>query len=162
MRIADFLSESDIVFDLHAHDKSGLLKDLSTRAASALGLPADLVAAEIKRRDELGSTGIGGGASMPHARFRQVKKPFALLVRLKQPIEFEAIDGQPVDIIFLLLLPASSQLDQLNALAAVAHKLRDPDVLRKLRRATSPAALYQAAMDYPTARSERGAPATLR
>ena len=125
-------------------DKVGLLKELAARAASALDLPADAVASEIEKRDELGSTGIGGGVSIPHARFREVKKPFGLLVRLKHAIEFDAIDGQPVDIVFLLLLPASSQLDQLNALAAVARKLRDPEVLRKLRAATNEPELFQA------------------
>jgi PTS system nitrogen regulatory IIA component len=107
-------------------------------------LQADAVASEIQKRDELGSTGLGGGISIPHARFREVKKPFGLLVRLSQPIEFEAIDGRPVDLVFLLLLPAASQLDQLNALAAVARKLRDADVLRKLRAANSSAELYRA------------------
>jgi PTS system nitrogen regulatory IIA component len=144
MNIKEFLSPSDVVIDLRARDKLGLLQALSIRAASTLDLSADAVADQIASRDELGSTGIGGGVSMPHARMREVKKPFGLLARLRQPIDFEAIDGQPVDIVFLLLLPASSQLDQLNALAAVARKLRDLDVLRKLRKATSPVALYQA------------------
>ena len=67
-----------------------------------------------------------------------------LLARLKNPIEFDAIDGQPVDLVFLLLLPAASQLDQLNALAAVARRLRNADVLRKMRSATSSTELYRA------------------
>jgi len=144
MKIKDFLSPSDVVSDVRARDKSSLLKDLSGRAASVLNLSADAVAAQIVRRDELGCTGIGGGVAMPHARLREVKRPFGLLARLQQPIDFDAIDGQPVDIVFLLLLPASSQLDQLNALAAVARKLRGADVQRRLREAASPAALYQA------------------
>jgi len=133
MKIKDFLSPSDVMIDIRANDKVGLLKELAARAASALDLPVDAVANEIERRDELGSTGIGGGVSIPHARFREVNRPFGLLARLKHAIEFDAIDSQPVDLVFLLLLPVSSQLDQLNALAAVARKLRDPDVLRKLR-----------------------------
>jgi PTS system nitrogen regulatory IIA component len=76
------------------------------------------------KSEELGCTGFGGGVSIPHACFQKVKKPFGVMVRLKQPIEFDAIDGQPVDIVFLLVLPAASQLDQLNALATVARKLR--------------------------------------
>jgi len=147
MNIAQFLSPSDVAIEVQARDKSDLLKMLSSRAALTLKLPVGVVVSEIKRRDELGSTGIGGGVAIPHARFREVKKPFGLLVRLKRPIEFDAIDVQPVDIIFLLLLPASSQLDQLIALAAVARRLRDPDVLRKLREATNPTDFYQAAMD---------------
>ena len=69
------------------------------------------------------------------------------LARLKNPIEFDAVDGQPVDLVFLLLLPAASQLDQLNALAAVARRLRDAAVLRKMRSATSSTELYRAVTD---------------
>ena len=144
MKIKELLSPSDVAIDFRAGDKAGLLRQLAARAAAALNLQADAVVSEIEKRDELGSTGLGGGISIPHARFREVKKPFGLLVRLSQPIEFEAIDGKPVDLVFLLLLPAASQLDQLNALAAVARKLRDADVLRKLRAANSGAELYSA------------------
>jgi len=144
MKIKDYLSPSDVAIDFRASDKAGLLRDLAARAASALNLSVDIVASEIERRDELGSTGLGGGISIPHARFREVQKPFGTLVRLRQPIEFQAIDGQPVDLVFLLLLPAASQLDQLNALAAVARRLRDRDALTKMRSATSSTELYRA------------------
>jgi len=144
MNIKAFLSPSDVTIGVEARDKSTLLKNLSSRAAGTLGLAADTVTTQIERRDELGSTGIGGGVSIPHARLREVRKPFGVLARLKEPIDFEAIDGQPVDIVFLLLLPAASQLEQLKALAAVARKLRDPEVLRKLREAPSTAAFYAA------------------
>jgi PTS system nitrogen regulatory IIA component len=143
MTIKDFLSPSHVAIDVRAGDKASLLRELADRAASTLNLSADAVASEIEKRDELGSTGLGGGISIPHARFREVKKPFGMLVRLKQAVEYEAIDGQPVDLAFLLLLPAASQVDQLNALAAVARKLRDADVLRKLRAANSAAELYR-------------------
>ena len=144
MKIREFLSPSDAIVDVRARDKADLLKQLANLAASALNLSPEAVADEIEKRDELGSTGIGGGVSMPHARLREVKKSFGLLARLRQPIDFEAVDGQPVDVVFLLLLPASSQLDQLNALAAVARKLRDPEVLSKLRAATNAAEIYAA------------------
>jgi PTS system nitrogen regulatory IIA component len=144
MNIKDFLAPSDVLIDIPATDKVALLNDLAQRAASALHLSPYAVASEIEKRDRLGSTGIGGGVSIPHARFREVKKAFGLLVRLKQAIEFDAVDGQPVDIVFLLVLPAASQLDQLNALAAVARKLRDRTVLNNLRLATTASALYRA------------------
>jgi nitrogen PTS system EIIA component len=140
MKIKEFLAEADVTIDHRAVDKTGLLKDLAGRAASALKLPAQAVAQEIEKRDELGSTGIGGGVSIPHARFRELKRPFGLLVRLKQPIDFDAIDGEPVDIVFLLMLPALSQLDQLNALAEVARKLREraqPSSTRSSRASSS-------------------------
>jgi len=144
MKIKDFLTASNVAIDVPASDKTALLKELAARAAACLNLPVDMLSTEIERRDELGSTGIGGGVCLPHARLRQVKKPFGLFVRLKSPIEFDAIDGRPVDLVFLLMLPASSQLEQLNALAAVARRLRDPVVLQKLRDAATSGDLYTA------------------
>jgi PTS system nitrogen regulatory IIA component len=147
MKIRDFLSAADVAIDVRAADKATLLKELAGRAAAAVNLPADMVAAEIEKRDDLGSTGIGRGVAIPHARLREIKKPLALLARLKSAIEFDAVDGQPVDLVFLLILPAASQLDQLNALSAVARKLRDRDVLGKMRSATSSTELYRAVTD---------------
>jgi PTS system nitrogen regulatory IIA component len=144
MNIKDFLSAADVAVDVRAADKAGLLKELAARAAAAVNLPPGLVMGEIEKRDELGSTGIGHGVAIPHARLREIKKPLALLARLKSPIEFDAVDGEPVDIVVLLLLPASSQLDQLNALAAVARKLREADVLHRMRSATSKTELFRA------------------
>lgn len=144
MQLKDFLAPDNVFIDVRAGDKAKLLMDLSSRAAKALDLPAARVADEIAKREELGSTGIGCGVSMPHARLREVKKPLGLLARLKAPIDFESIDNQQVDLVFLLLLPASSQLDQLNALAAVARKLRNKNLLRKLRETANAAALYKA------------------
>jgi nitrogen PTS system EIIA component len=144
MKIRDFLSASDVAIDVGCADKAGLLTELAARAAGALNLPPDTVASEIQKRDDLGSTGIGRGVCIPHARLREVMKPIGYLARLKSPIEYDAIDGQPVDLVFLLLLPAAFQLDQLNALAAVARKLRDAEVLRRLRSAGSRTELYRA------------------
>jgi len=136
-----------VAIDVRAADKSSLLRELALRLATTLGISADLLGAEVLKRDELGSTGIGGGVCIPHARLREVLRPHGVLVRLRQPIEFQAVDGRPVDIVFLLALPASQQLEQLNALAAVARKLRDPNVVRRLRAAESAAALYAAIAD---------------
>jgi nitrogen PTS system EIIA component len=96
------------------------------------------------QREQLGSTGTGGGIALPHARLVGVDKPFGMLVRLAKPIDFDAIDGKPVDIAFLLLLPAGAQGEQLNALASVARKLRDAEVLRTVRGARDGNALYEA------------------
>lgn len=144
MEIRSFLGQADVAIDFRAGDKASLLKALAARAGAALQLPVDAVADALAQRDELGSTGIGNGVCMPHARFREIRKPHGMLVRLKHPIDYDAIDGEPVDLAFLLLLPASSQLDQLNALAAVARRLRDAEVLRRLRVAASEAAFYEA------------------
>ena len=147
MQIKDFLTSSNVVIDVPASSKAALLGDLARRAAAELKLDADAVANAVGKRDELGSTGIGSGVAIPHARLREIKKPFGLLARLKNPIDFAAIDGGPVDIVFLMLLPAASQLDQLNTLAAAARKLRDRGVLNRLRKATTSAELYAAIAD---------------
>ena len=142
MKIKEFLSPSDVLIDFRARDKLGLLRDLSSRAASAQKMPADAVAHESVKRDELGSTGIGRGVCMPHARLRAVNEPYGLLTRLRYLIDFDAVDGQLVDIVFLLLLPASSQLDQLHALAAAARKLRETELLHNLRAAATGAEMF--------------------
>ena len=109
-----------------------------------VGVPFDQIATEVIKREALGSTGMGEGVAIPHARLRELKKPFGVLARLKQPIDFYAIDGKPVDLVFLLLLPVASQGEQLNALAFVARTLRKTELLRDLRRADSSDELYQA------------------
>jgi PTS system nitrogen regulatory IIA component len=141
------LSPHSVAIDVPCSDKAGLLKGLAARATANLDLPAEAVAEAIEKRDELGSTGIGGGIAIPHARFREISRAHGYLVRLKQPVEFDAVDGRGVDLVFLLLLPAASQLDALNALAAVARKLRDPETARRMRAASSAFELYRAAVD---------------
>ncbi len=143
MEIRDFLKEEDTEVDLRAADKNSLLRALAARAGAALQLPADAIANALEQRDELGSTGIGSGVCIPHARLREIQKPFGIFVRLKHPIAYGAIDNEPIDLAFLLLLPASSQIDQLNALAAVARKLRAPEILRCLREAGSKDEFYR-------------------
>jgi nitrogen PTS system EIIA component len=147
MNIADFLSPNDAILDVRASNKMRLLKEFSTRAATALKLDAASVSNDILKREELGSTGVGGGVAIPHARVQNLKVPFGILARLHRPIDFNAIDGQPVDIMFLLLLPATPAGEQLNALAAVARRLRNPDAVRDLRQAANPASLYRAMVE---------------
>jgi PTS system nitrogen regulatory IIA component len=142
MDIKDLLSPNDALVDVRAADKGRLLQELAERAAAALKLPADRIATELRKREELGSTGTGGGVAIPHARMAEVKRPFGTALRLRQPIDFDAIDGKPVDLVFLLLLPAAAAGEQLSALASVARKLRDPVSLRRLRQAADAAELH--------------------
>jgi nitrogen PTS system EIIA component len=143
MEIKEFLLPTDTLVKARGTDKARLLQELAARAAAALNLDANLVRMALLKREDLGSTGTGGGVAIPHARIADLKKPFGTLVRLKQAIDFDAIDGEPVDIVFLLLLPAQSG-DPLNALASVARRLRDPESLRRLRGAADDAELYRA------------------
>jgi PTS system nitrogen regulatory IIA component len=147
MDIKDFLQAVDTVVDMPASGKAQLLRELANRAAKALDVPADLVSTELMKRESLGSTGTGGGVAIPHTRLPEVKKPFGCLVRLRQPIDFEAIDAHPVDLVFLLLLPDRPAGEQLNVLAGVARKLRSPPTLRALRSAPDAAALYRVITD---------------
>jgi PTS system nitrogen regulatory IIA component len=144
MDIKVFLSQNDVMLDVRGSDKVQLLKDLSTRAALEVGFDAALISAEILKREELGSTGLGSGVAIPHARIPGLSKPQAVLARLKRALDFAAIDEEPVDLVFLLLLPNSSAGEQLNALASVARQLRNPQVVAMLRKARDGSEAYNA------------------
>jgi nitrogen PTS system EIIA component len=144
MEIKDFLAPPQVVIDLRASDKARLLDELARRAAAASGLDAETIASALSKREKLGSTGTGGGVAIPHARMPGIDKPVGLLARLGKAIDFDAIDGKPVDIVFLLLLPAQAQGEQIHALACAARALRDAEVLRSLRRAVGSADAYRA------------------
>jgi PTS system nitrogen regulatory IIA component len=144
MKIFDFLSAVDVKVDVAATDKKKLLAELAREAAAKIGIGADRIAAELLKREDLGSTGVGGGVAIPHARFTQAKTPFGMLVRLKKPVDYDAVDGKPVDIVSLLLLPEGSGGEQqLGALASIARKLRNPTVTAALRRARDSTDMYR-------------------
>jgi PTS system nitrogen regulatory IIA component len=147
MSIKDFLSPDCVTVDVRESDKARLLHELARQAAIALNLPADRISSELLKREALGSTGTGGGTAIPHARIPELKKPFGMLARLRQAIKFDAVDDQPIDIVFLLLLPTAPASEQLNALASVARKLRNPDCLRRVRRAASASELFGIMVD---------------
>jgi PTS system nitrogen regulatory IIA component len=146
MNISDLLSPTDVMIDVRAPNKQRLLQELAAKAAGKLGLAVDQVAPYLLKREELGSTGIGRGVAIPHARLPNLQRPFGLLAKLKQPMEFDAIDGQSVDIVFVLLLPAVADDKQIGALALVARTLRPPENLIRLRSAKNTAELYSAVL----------------
>src|SRR5262252_6988209 len=132
----------DAVIDLPLRDKRALLHDLGHRAALALKVDGAIVFNALLKREELGSTGVGNGVAIPHVRLEQVKKSFGIMVRLRDPIDFNAVDGQLVDLVCLLMLSKENEAVQLSALAGVARRLRSPDVLAGLRRAPNRVVLY--------------------
>ncbi len=144
MIISDLLSPTDVMIDVPAANKRPLLLELAAKAAAGLGLPVETIASSLLRREELGSTGIGRGVAIPHARLPDLQRPFGLLAKLKQPVEFDAIDGKPVDIVFALLLPAAVENEALAALALVARTLRSPEKLARLRAAKDTSELLAA------------------
>jgi PTS system nitrogen regulatory IIA component len=142
MTIDDILAPADVVHGLRASGKTALLEDLAQRAARSLDLDAGTILGALVRREGLGSTGVGDGVALPHARLETMRKPFGLLARLREPLDFDAVDEQPVDLVFLLLLPIGEGGGHLNALACVARKLRDPETATGLRGARDAAGLY--------------------
>jgi len=144
MKISDLLSPNDVMIDVRASNKRQLLQELAAKAADSIGLRVDQVAPDLLKREELGSTGIGRGVAIPHARLPDVQRPYGLLARLKAPIEFDAIDGQAVDIVFVLLLPGAAENGQIGALAQVARTLRPEENLARLRAARNTSELYSA------------------
>jgi PTS system nitrogen regulatory IIA component len=138
MTIANLLAPENVLLDLRAGDKRQLLCRLARHLASALEIDAETAAAALLRREELGSTGMGDGIALPHARLPGLARARGLFARLRPAMDFQAMDGRPVDLVFLLLLPDGERGPGLNALAHAARRLRDPEVVQALRRASSP------------------------
>ena len=134
MDIADFIAPDRIVLDLRVRDKGRLLQDLSKRLEPACdGIAAETILAALISREALGSTGLGRGFALPHARIDGLTRFVGLFARLARPIEYEAIDGAPVDLVFLLLMPSNAGNQQVAALAAVSRRFREPETVSRLR-----------------------------
>ncbi len=147
MTIGELLTPERVFLDLRASDKRRLIDDLARRAAGAAGVDASVIAEALSAREQLGSTGMGAGIAIPHARLPTLQRPLGFFVRLRAPMDFDAIDGDRVDLVFLLLLPAQAQGEHLNALACVARRLRAEPVTIALRKAQDVADLYAVLTD---------------
>jgi nitrogen PTS system EIIA component len=134
--IADLIPPDRVIVGLQVSSKSHLLAELSRRAAAATGLPQKQVADALEARESLGSTGVGGGIAIPHAQLAGLGAFYGLFVRLGRPLDYDAIDGRPVDLVFLLLIPPGTK-EHLQALAAIARRLRDAHIAAALRAATT-------------------------
>jgi nitrogen PTS system EIIA component len=115
---------------------------MSARAAKLTGQNERVIFETLLQREKLGSTGVGNGIAIPHGKLPKLERLFGLFARLDRPVDFEALDGQPVDLIFLLLAPEGAGADHLKALARVARLLRDQDIARKLRESRDAEALF--------------------
>ena len=139
----DDLIAPDAVFaDVAATSKKAVLATLGTTSTTLWALDARMVTDALSRREKLGSTGFGGGVAIPHARIDGLSGVRVAFVRLARPIDFAAVDDQPVDLIVLLLSPTDAGADHLKALARVSRRLREAGLAAKLRGAGSPDALY--------------------
>jgi PTS system nitrogen regulatory IIA component len=143
MEVADFLKPDGVIVGLRPANKGQLLRELAVRAGPAVGVNAQRILDALMAREELGSTGVGHGIAVPHARIEGLGRLFGLFVRLEKAIEFAAIDEQPVDLVFLLLIPSGAGSEHLAGLAAVSRRLRDKDVTRQLRAQKDPGELFQ-------------------
>ena len=142
MALNDILSLPAVFPALRVGSKKQALQELSAKAATLLNRDEREIFDTLNSRERLGSTGVGNGIAIPHGKLAKMDKLFGLFARLDKPIDFEALDGEPVDLVFLLLAPEAAGADHLKALARVARLLRDPEAARKLRASRDAAAIY--------------------
>jgi len=142
MEIVDILAPGDVIASLNATSKKQALQELANHAAAGTGLPARDIFNTLLQRERLGSTGIGHSIAIPHAKLEGIDRIHAVFARLASPIEFDSVDNQPVDLLFLLVAPVGAGADHLKALSRITRMLRDPALTAKLRAARDAAALY--------------------
>ncbi|MGC5779269.1 PTS IIA-like nitrogen regulatory protein PtsN [Methylobacterium sp. NFXW15] len=143
MPLLEFLAPDAVVSPMRARSKKQVLQDLASQSVKRLPMLADRAVFEtLLQRERLGSTGIGEGVAIPHGKLAGLDRLFGLFARFDRPVDFEALDGEPVDIAFLLLAPEGAGADHLKALAQVARVLREPGMLGSIRAARDEAALY--------------------
>jgi nitrogen PTS system EIIA component len=150
MELADILAKRAVLYCTAVKTKSQLFEDLAARAADLTELPVQTILEAIKSREELGSTGLGNGIAIPHGKVAGLKQVTALFARLEQPIEFDAVDDQPVDIVVMLLAPVGAGADHLKALSRFARMLRTEQVVDQLRRQTDPDKIHALLTAEPT------------
>ena len=142
MEITDILKASSVVTSLKASSKKHALEELASHAADATGIGKREIFDVLLERERLGTTGVGSGIAIPHGKLADLEKLFGCFARLEAPVDFDAIDGQPVDLIFLLLAPESAGADHLKALARISRVLRNAASCEKLRDASSAETIY--------------------
>lgn len=143
MDLGDILAPGGIVPSLKVTCKKQALQELSTRAAEITGLEAREIFDTLLQRERLGSTGLGRGIAIPHVKFKKLKSIVGLFAKLAEPIPFDSHDGEPVDLVFLLLAPEHASGDHLKALARISRLVREPAVLERLRAAEDVASIKE-------------------
>jgi PTS system nitrogen regulatory IIA component len=142
MPLTDLVAPNAIIPALKVTSKKQALQELAARAAVLSGQNERAIFEILVQREKLGSTAVGNGIAIPHGKMPNLAKLFGLFARLDRPIDFESLDGQAVDLIFLLLAPEGAGADHLKALARVARLLRDPSIAHKLRASHDADAMY--------------------
>jgi len=149
MPLTDLVAPQAIIPALKVNNKKQALQEIAAKAAESTGRPEREIFDVLMQREKLGSTAVGNGIAIPHGKLAKIDRIFGAFARLERPIDFEALDGQPVDLIFVLLAPETAGADHLKALARIARMLRDNDLANKLRDARDPEAIY-AVLALPT------------
>ena len=142
MALADLLQQDAIIPTLRVNSKKQLLQELAARASKLTSIPEREIFDVILQRERLGSTGVGHGVAIPHGKLNSISKIVGVFARLETPIDFEALDDQPVDLAFLLLAPEGAGADHLKALSRIARVFRDQELVAKLRATESAQAIY--------------------
>jgi nitrogen PTS system EIIA component len=142
MTLTDLIARDAVLPSLKAASKKQALQDMSERASRACQLPAREIFDVLLQRERLGSTGIGNGIAIPHGKLAKIERITGVFARLDKPIDFESLDGEPVDLILLLLAPESAGADHLKALARAARLLRSPAITAKLRKTRDAGLIY--------------------
>ncbi|HVY19264.1 MAG TPA: PTS IIA-like nitrogen regulatory protein PtsN [Bauldia sp.] len=142
MDLSDLVTPEAIIPSLKANSKKQVLQAIAEKAAGMTGVEEKDIFDTLVKREKLGSTGVGGGIAIPHGKLGKLERIFGLFARLPKPIDFEALDETPVDLIFLLLAPENAGADHLKALARIARLFREPGVVQKLRASSDASALY--------------------
>lgn len=153
MEIADLLSLESVIPNLKVTSKKQSLQELAKRGSQLFELDERQLFDILLEREKLGTTGVGNGIAIPHGKLPNLDRLHGIFARMEKPIDFEAIDERPVDLIFLLLAPESAGADHLKALAKVSRLLRDQSVVEKLRGSEQPEALYSLLTDLTTSRA---------
>lgn len=142
MEIEDLITPQSVIARLRATSKKQALQELAKRAAEATGLHERAIFDVLLERERLGTTGVGDGIAIPHGKLPELSRLYGVFARLETPVDFDAVDDQPVDLMFLLLAPETAGADHLKALARVSRLLRDRSTCEKLRGADKADAIY--------------------
>lgn len=149
MRLAEILRPDAVKVQAAAPSKRRLFQDLAEMAESCWGLDSQRVTEALLEREALGPTGVGHGVALPHARLEGLDRVRGLFLRLERPLDFDAVDRQPVDLVFCLLAPAAAGVEHLRALALVSRTMRETAICQKLRANSDPAALHMILTEGP-------------
>ena len=147
MILKRLLQPQNVLVNVPANCKRDVLQKLSQLGAEASGLSQEDILSTLSEREKLGSTGIGGGIAIPHGKLRGVDAMTAVLIQLDHPVDFDSVDDEPVDLLFLLLAPEDANALHLKALSKVARLMRSQEVRNAMRGANSAEALYAIAVE---------------